>query len=302
MRVTFHRAFDVTRDLDAALEAVIAAGADILLTSGGAERLSEGVSAVARLVERAGDRIEIMGGSGVRLQNAVALYEASGVAAIHSSMRRPLSIEDSTAIHVLPDALPPYEVREEDVRALTAALRTSAGKTENRPRRVRADAGTYHLTHRAHMDAIRSLLFHKTDSGARHLRWRACSSVGSQAKELRQAAHRDHQHTGPRGTGNSPGSAEAARLEARKKSYTVKVAGSDDWVDTGLVAAPGDSITVTGTGTVLLSDGRNVTADGSTRGWKDLLRQFPDNSSPVGALVARIGRAMQRRFHWRRRK
>jgi hypothetical protein len=80
----------------------------------------------------------------------------------------------------------------------------------------------------------------------------------------------------------------AARLEARKKSYTVKVTGSD-WVDTGLVAAPGDSITVTATGTVSLSDGRNVTADGGARGWKDLLRQFPDNSSPVGALVARIG-------------
>jgi copper homeostasis protein len=134
MHVTFHRAFDVTRDLDAALEAVIAAGADILLTSGGAERLSEGIDAVARLVERAGDRIEIMGGSGVRLQNAVALCEASGVAAIHSSMRRPLSTEDSTAIHVLPDALPPYEVREEDVRALTTALRKSAGKAENRRR------------------------------------------------------------------------------------------------------------------------------------------------------------------------
>lgn len=80
----------------------------------------------------------------------------------------------------------------------------------------------------------------------------------------------------------------AARLEARKKSYTVKVTGSD-WVDTGLVAAPGDSITVTATGTALLSDGRSVTADGSARGWKDLLRQFPDNSSPVGALVGRIG-------------
>jgi copper homeostasis protein len=126
MRVTFHRAFDVTRDLDAALEAVIAAGTDILLTSGGAERLTEGVDAVARLVQRAGDRIEIMGGSGVRLQNAVALCEASGVAAIHSSMRRPLTRDESAASHVLPDALPPYEVREEDVRALTAALKQSA--------------------------------------------------------------------------------------------------------------------------------------------------------------------------------
>ncbi len=122
MRVTFHRAFDVTRDLDAALEAVIAAGTDILLTSGGAERLSEGIDAVARLVERAGNRIEIMGGSGVRLQNAVALCEAAGLGAIHSSMRRPLAAEDAT-IHVLPDALPPYEVREEDVRTLAAGLK-----------------------------------------------------------------------------------------------------------------------------------------------------------------------------------
>jgi hypothetical protein len=43
-------------------------------------------------------------------------------------MRRPLAIEDATA-HVLPDALPPYEVREEDVRALTSALKKSAEKT-----------------------------------------------------------------------------------------------------------------------------------------------------------------------------
>ena len=80
-----------------------------------------------------GNRIEIMGGSGVRLQNAVALCEAAGLGAIHSSMRRPLAREDAT-VHVLPDALPPYEVREEDVRALISALKKSAEKTAaNRP-------------------------------------------------------------------------------------------------------------------------------------------------------------------------
>ena len=60
-------------------------------------------------------------------------------------------------------------------------------------------------------------------------------------------------------------------------------------MDTNLTVAPGDSITFTATGDLMLSDGRQVTTDGSARGWKDLLRQFPDNSSPVGALVARIG-------------
>jgi hypothetical protein len=80
----------------------------------------------------------------------------------------------------------------------------------------------------------------------------------------------------------------AASLQARKKSLSVKVT-ADDWVDTQLMVAPGDSILFTATGDVTLSDGRQATADGSDRGWKDLLRQFPDNSSPVGALVARIG-------------
>jgi hypothetical protein len=79
-----------------------------------------------------------------------------------------------------------------------------------------------------------------------------------------------------------------ASLDARKKSLTITVTGSD-WVDTQLIVAPGDSITFTATGDVTLSDGRKVTADGGARGWKDLLRQFPDNNSPVGALIGRIG-------------
>ena len=124
MRVTFHRAFDVTRDLDRALEDVIAAGADIVLTSGGAERITDGIETVSRLVERAGSRIEIMGGSGVRVQNAAALCETTGIGAIHASLRHRLAPEQAPA-HVLPDALPAYELREEDVRALAAALRRS---------------------------------------------------------------------------------------------------------------------------------------------------------------------------------
>ncbi len=96
--------------------------------------------------------------------------------------------------------------------------------------------------------------------------------------------------------GTAPGAVQAiplnqpstTSLQARKDSYSVKVTG-DDWVDTHLLVAPGDTVAITAKGDVTLSDGRKVTADGVTRGWKDLLRQFPDNSSPAGALVARIG-------------
>jgi copper homeostasis protein len=129
MQVTFHRAFDVTRDLDAALEDIIAASADIVLTSGGAERITEGIDAVMRLVERAGSRIEVMGGAGVRVQNAAALCEATGLSAIHASLRRRLRQESATPAHVLPDALPAYELREEDVRALAAVLQSCTGNT-----------------------------------------------------------------------------------------------------------------------------------------------------------------------------
>lgn len=133
MRVTFHRAFDVTRDHQRALEDVIASGADILLTSGGARRLSEATSAVAELVERAAGRIEIMGGSGVAVESATELCKATGIAAIHGSFRRPLQHGTngfgSTSAHLLPDALPAYELREEDVRTVAAALARAFAET-----------------------------------------------------------------------------------------------------------------------------------------------------------------------------
>ncbi|MGI8772295.1 MAG: LssY C-terminal domain-containing protein [Acidobacteriaceae bacterium] len=80
----------------------------------------------------------------------------------------------------------------------------------------------------------------------------------------------------------------AAALAARKSSYTVKVSG-DSWTDTAVVLAPGDRVVFTVTGAVTLADGRKATADGLARGWKDLLRQFPDPASPAGGLIGRIG-------------
>jgi copper homeostasis protein len=124
MRVTFHRAFDVAlgagSDPETMLEHVIQAGADILLTSGGAARVTEGSSTVARLVAHSRGRIEIMAGSGVRPDNAAAIWEMTQADALHASLRRPLSAPE--AGHLLPDAPPVYEVCEDDVRTLTATL------------------------------------------------------------------------------------------------------------------------------------------------------------------------------------
>jgi hypothetical protein len=80
----------------------------------------------------------------------------------------------------------------------------------------------------------------------------------------------------------------AASLAARKNSYSTKVSGAS-WTDTAVVLAPGDHVVFTAKGDVTLADGRKTTADGLPRGWKDLLRQFPDPASPAGALIGRIG-------------
>ena len=81
---------------------------------------------------------------------------------------------------------------------------------------------------------------------------------------------------------------DAATLAARKASYQFTVTGTD-WLDTKVTVVPGDQLSFTAHGSATLSDGRTVTPAGSTRGWKDMVRSFPDNGADVGALIGRIG-------------
>lgn len=87
MEVTFHRAFDVSRDLTEALEQVISIGCDRILTSGGAETAFEGIDMIKELTARAGRRIIIMPGSGVTPENAAAILKAAGCGEIHGTFR-----------------------------------------------------------------------------------------------------------------------------------------------------------------------------------------------------------------------
>ena len=125
MRVCFHRAFDVTADRERALEDVIACGADLLLTSGGAASLAEGASEVARIARQAGGRIEIMGGAGVRVANAGALWRTLPVDTLHASLRSPwpgMGLSGRAARMGVRDEDELQTVRAEDVRALLREL------------------------------------------------------------------------------------------------------------------------------------------------------------------------------------
>jgi hypothetical protein len=81
---------------------------------------------------------------------------------------------------------------------------------------------------------------------------------------------------------------DASVLKARKGSYSFKI-DSGDWNDTGVEVAPRDHLSFTATGNLALADGRSAPPDGLTRGWKDLIRQYPLNSANSGALIGRIG-------------
>jgi copper homeostasis protein len=86
MQITFHRAFDEVGDLDAALEDVIALGCDRILTSGGAPDVVAGAGMLARLVARAGGRIAIAVGGGLRLKDAQELARKTGATHFHGSL------------------------------------------------------------------------------------------------------------------------------------------------------------------------------------------------------------------------
>ncbi|HWG02864.1 MAG TPA: copper homeostasis protein CutC [Trebonia sp.] len=85
--VTFHRAFDETADPAAAFADVLALGADRLLTSGGAPTALEGADLIETLVDRSGEKIAVMAGSGVTERTAADLVRRTGVRELHFSAR-----------------------------------------------------------------------------------------------------------------------------------------------------------------------------------------------------------------------
>ncbi|MBO0933081.1 copper homeostasis protein CutC [Fibrella aquatilis] len=82
--VTFHRAFDLTRDPREALNVLIALGIQTVLTSGQQARAEAGIPLLAALVKQAAGRIDVMAGSGVTANNARFLA-ATGVSYLHLS-------------------------------------------------------------------------------------------------------------------------------------------------------------------------------------------------------------------------
>lgn len=129
LQVTFHRAFDVCPDVDRALEDVIACGADRLLTSGGKSDAVKGMSTIAALQRKAGDRIRIMAGGGIRISNVRHLAARTGIREIHTSLSTEVRVpayDRDAQVDALHGGFKRFLLRENDVRAFKSALHAIA--------------------------------------------------------------------------------------------------------------------------------------------------------------------------------
>jgi len=125
--VTFHRAFDLTRDPLTALNDLIELGCERVLTSGAQASALEGAELIRQLVERSAGRIVVMPGAGVDAGNIGQLHEMTGASEFHASAKR----QHPSGMRWQPALLKDMQGGEwrsdvERVRGIVAALNAAA--------------------------------------------------------------------------------------------------------------------------------------------------------------------------------
>jgi copper homeostasis protein len=85
LKVTCHRAFDMTRDPFEALEDCIEVGFDRILTAGQQAQAVKGAELIGELIKSANGRIAIMPGSGVNENTVEEILKKSGAKEMHFS-------------------------------------------------------------------------------------------------------------------------------------------------------------------------------------------------------------------------
>lgn len=128
MQVTFHRAFDMSANLDESLVRVADAGAHRILTSGGMQSIAQGAERVAHLIGAANGKLRIMVGGGIRQENIQKIALRTGATEFHCSLRTriesPIAFRNSAVKLGMPagDEFSRFVVLEENVRGLRRTL------------------------------------------------------------------------------------------------------------------------------------------------------------------------------------
>lgn len=122
MGVTCNRAFDATPDPFQALEDIITAGCERVLTSGQASAAPDAGLILGQLVKQANGRISIMPGAGVRSSNLKKLIDESGAHEYHTSARKiipdPMTFQNLNVT----DKGDLYLANEEELKAIIAVF------------------------------------------------------------------------------------------------------------------------------------------------------------------------------------
>ncbi len=87
MSITFHRAFDVCRNPQEALEQIIELGCNRILTSGAQATAEQGIPFLKKLQQQAAGRIILLAGCGVNENNIAHIATETGIREFHFSAR-----------------------------------------------------------------------------------------------------------------------------------------------------------------------------------------------------------------------
>jgi copper homeostasis protein len=122
LSVTFHRAFDAANNFETSLEEVIQTGASRILTSAGQPRATDGLSTLARLVQKARERILIMPCGGINPDNVVHIVKTTLAPEVHSSAGTSGNGSDLSRGNPEAGSTQPSELFEQKVAKLVSLL------------------------------------------------------------------------------------------------------------------------------------------------------------------------------------
>ncbi len=121
--INLHRAFDMTRDLNEALEDAKKLGVASILTSGGYASALEGAKELDELKRNAGN-IDIMAGAGMNAQNIQFMLDNTSLTSFHMSGKKTLESKmeyRNPQVNLGLPSLSEYQIIQTDVQEVLAA-------------------------------------------------------------------------------------------------------------------------------------------------------------------------------------
>ena len=122
MELTFHRAFDRAKNPLQALEDIISCGCNRILTSGQVPKAPDGKELIKELVEKAGERIIILPGSGIRADNIRELAKYTRAKEFHSSARKSIPSAMQFQSDSMHEQLENITVDAQEIQSMKQAL------------------------------------------------------------------------------------------------------------------------------------------------------------------------------------